>query len=554
MPYPNRPLRKTSFSQAEAQGLNLNTANLDGELNSLVACADQLASRLESITTPAGLLKNVANALAMSLNGVQVFTATANQTTFTTTIPWDAAFTNLSVFVVSQGFKLNPSLVTVSNSGGFLRVVIPSQTLNNIVQVLAYSAGAGVLTRLASLSAGDGAELVGVRDIGGYWTSAQVESVLQEVGLRMTTLEAGDDTRWKKDGSNGPATGNWNLGTHQLKGLSPGTVGTDAVNLTQLTAITQEVSSVLRGACTVYGFTMQGGINMDGNVIEGLPTPLLDSEAANKKYVDDTVAGSIPVLTGYLKRDGTNAMTANLNVGTHKVVGVVAGTSSTDAVNMGQLDGVESGALKRDGSNSPSASIDWNAKRITNLAAGVDAGDAVRMDQLAGGNTFLKTDGTNSPSADIPWNSKKITGLANGVNPQDAATVAQLGTGKVYGEILSGIVDGALSGVTQDSMVIPVGPADAGTWAALRVTAAGRVMLFGSGAGYTNPSFSVVMAYIRRLRNGVVLTIAPSYWAPGGSSVSVAAADDAEAGDLYTFTYHTGLQVVPSFHRIVITG
>ena len=39
------------------------------------------------------------------------------------------------------------------------------------------------------------------------------------------------------------------------------------------------------------GGTMQGGINMDGNVIENLPAPNLDGDAATKKYVDDGLAG-----------------------------------------------------------------------------------------------------------------------------------------------------------------------------------------------------------------------------------------------------------------------
>jgi hypothetical protein len=418
MAYPSRPLRKASFSQQEAQGNDLNTATLDAELNNLVACFDQLASRLESLTTPAGLLKGVSAATAMSLVGVQVFTATAAQTIFTTTIPWDTAFTNLNVSVVSQGLKLNPSTVTVANASGFLRVTIPAQTLNNIVQVLAYTAGAGVLSRLASQSAGDGATLVAIRDIGGYWTSAEVESALQEVGLRVTTLEAGDNTRWKKDGSNGPATGNWNLGTHQIKGLAPGTLNTDAVNLAQLTTITNEVSSLLRGACTVFGFTMQGGIDMDSNAIENLPTPALDGDAANKKYVDDAVAGGVPDLSGLLRRDGTNSPTAHVSWGGFKIKGLAAGANPDDAVRVDQT-------ITRDGLNYPLADTNWGGKKITNLAAGALGTDAARIDQLPSLANCLKLDGTNSPSADIPWNAKKITGLANGTTAQDAATVAQ---------------------------------------------------------------------------------------------------------------------------------
>lgn len=419
MAYPSRPLRKTSFSQQEAQGNELNTAVLDAELNQLVACFDQLASRLESITTPAGLLKNVAAATAMALNGVQVFTATASQTIFTTTIPWDTSFSSLTVTVVSQGLKLNPSLVTVANSSNVLRVTIPAQTAGNIVQVLAYSAGAGVLTRLASLSAGDGATLVAVRDLGGYWTSAEVEGALQEVGARVVALEAGDPTRWRKDGANGPATGNWNLGGHQLKGLAPGTLSTDAVNLAQLMTITNEVSSLLRGACTVFGFTMQGGIDMDSNAIENLPAPVQDGDAANKRYVLDAVAGAVPDLSGYFKRDGTAPPTANTSWNGFQINGLANGTNSVDAVNKRQLDAVESGAIAVNGSRPPSANISWNNKKITDLAAGTNGTDAAQIGQV------ITRDGLNYPLADTNWGGKKITNLANGVSTQDAATLVQ---------------------------------------------------------------------------------------------------------------------------------
>jgi hypothetical protein len=456
MAYPSRPLRKTSFSQQESQGNDLNTATLDAELNQLVACFDQLASRLESLTTPAGLLKGVSAATAMSLVGVQVFTATAAQTVFTTTIPWDTAFTNLNVSVVSQGLKLNPSTVTVANASGFLRVTIPAQTLNNIVQVLAYTAGAGVLSRLASQSAGDGATLVAIRDIGGYWTSAEVESALQEVGLRVTTLEAGDNTRWKKDGSNGPATGNWNLGNHQIKGLAPGTLNTDAVNLAQLTTITNEVSAVLRGACTVYGFKMQGGIDMDGNAIENLPAPLANGDAANKKYVDDTVAGAVPVLTGYMKRDGSTAPTADMNWGGFKLSALGNGLTGGDAVNLNQLNTVAAACLARDGSNSPSANMNWGGFRLGALGDGITGGDAVNLNQLNTVETSrLARDGSNSPSVNINWGGHKITNLAAGSDPTDAATVGQLPSSGMliaHGMLMMGAAAYPLNGFTIGSV------------------------------------------------------------------------------------------------------
>jgi hypothetical protein len=514
-------------------------------------------SRLESITTPAGLLKNVAAATAMALNGVQVFTATASQTIFTTTIPWDTSFSNLTVTVVSQGLKLNPALVTVANSSGALRVTIPAQTAGNIVQVLAYSAGAGVLTRLASLSAGDGATLVAVRDLGGYWTSAEVESALQEVGARIVTLEAGDPTRWRKDGANGPATGNWNLGGYQIKGLAPGTLSTDAVNLAQLMTITNEVSSVLRGACTVYGFTMQGGIDMDGNAIENLPTPLADGDAATKKYVDDSVAGGTSLLAEYLKRDGANSPSANISWNSKKITSLADGTSATDAVNLGQLEAAAATRLAVDGSNSPTDNIDWDGNKITGLADGVDPQDAAAFGQIPDVSGFLERDGSNSPTDDIDWDGNKITGLADGVDPQDAVTVSQVASlaPQIYGMVLSGSVSGALSGLTSSSMVIGAGPADEGTWPALTADADGRLHITGCGRIYPNDISASVNIYIRRNRDGTLSVVGAATWAPGGSSVSLTRSIDVLAGDQFAVTHQTNLAgLVATEHCMSITG
>jgi hypothetical protein len=300
---------------------------------------------------------------------------------------------------------------------------------------------------------------------------------------------------------------------------------------------------------------MQGGIDMSGNAIENLPTPALDGDAANKQYVDDTVAGAVPVLTGFLKRDGTNAMTANLNVGTNKVVGVVAGTATTDAVNLSQLNAVETGALKRDGTNSPSANIPWNGKKITDLADGDAPQDAATVSQIPILTNYLKRDGSNSPSANIDWNGKKLTGLADGEDPQDAATVAQLGSGKVYGEILNGSVTGDLSGLSSSSMVIGAGPVDAGTWPALTVSADGRLLITGCGRGYPNDTNAAVNVYIRRIRDSVLTVVGAANYVSGATSVSVTRSVDALAGDQYAFTYQTNISGVTSTdHCMNITG
>ena len=47
---------------------------------------------------------------------------------------------------------------------------------------------------------------------------------------------------------------------------------------------------------------------------------LANTDAATKKYVDDNTGA--PDLSDYLEKDGTVAMTGDLNVGNNKIVGL----------------------------------------------------------------------------------------------------------------------------------------------------------------------------------------------------------------------------------------
>ena len=57
---------------------------------------------------------------------------------------------------------------------------------------------------------------------------------------------------------------------------------------------------------------MTGNLNLGNKKIVGLATPVSNTDAANKKYVDDN-CGS-PDLSDYLEKDGSVAMTGELNL------------------------------------------------------------------------------------------------------------------------------------------------------------------------------------------------------------------------------------------------
>ena len=75
---------------------------------------------------------------------------------------------------------------------------------------------------------------------------------------------------------------------------------------------------------------------MNGQKIINLKLPTGDSDAATKKYVDD----SLPDTSSFLKKDGTVSMTGDLNVAGNKIAGLATPTSDSDAVNKSYTDSV----------------------------------------------------------------------------------------------------------------------------------------------------------------------------------------------------------------------
>ena len=81
---------------------------------------------------------------------------------------------------------------------------------------------------------------------------------------------------------------------------------------------------------------MTDNLNLGNNKIVGLATPVLNTDAATKKYVDDN-AGS-PDLSDYLEKDGTVAMTGDLNLNNNKIKNLSNPTQDNEAVTKDYVD------------------------------------------------------------------------------------------------------------------------------------------------------------------------------------------------------------------------
>ena len=82
---------------------------------------------------------------------------------------------------------------------------------------------------------------------------------------------------------------------------------------------------------------MTNNLNMDNKSIIHLRPPTNDTDAANKKYVDDN-SSTAPDLSPYLKKDGTIPMTGDFNVAGHKIINLKTPTLDSDATTKEYVD------------------------------------------------------------------------------------------------------------------------------------------------------------------------------------------------------------------------
>ena len=75
---------------------------------------------------------------------------------------------------------------------------------------------------------------------------------------------------------------------------------------------------------------MTNNLNLGNQKIVGLATPVSNTDAATKKYVDDNTGS--PDLSDYLEKDGTVAMTGNLNLNNNKIINLSKPTQDNEAV------------------------------------------------------------------------------------------------------------------------------------------------------------------------------------------------------------------------------
>ena len=207
----------------------------------------------------------------------------------------------------------------------------------------------------------------------------------------------------KKDGSIA-LTNNLDLGNNEIVNVKEATSGSHAVNLTQLNS---ELSKYLHKT----GGDMTGDIRMNDNSIYEIKNVENDTSAVNRKYVNDELdkkldknkdfsmgnnkitslrnpddsnelvnksyvdqkvsqAGGSVDLTPYLKKDGSVALTGNLNMSQKRIINCGPPTNHFDVTRKSYVDNQFSRCLRLDGGNKMTGTLDMDNRRIENVGAG----------------------------------------------------------------------------------------------------------------------------------------------------------------------------------------
>ena len=173
--------------------------------------------------------------------------------------------------------------------------------------------------------------------------------------------------------------------------------------------------------------SMSNNLNVNNKKIINLILPTNINDAANKKYVDDTLLLNNVAMSNYLKKDGTVAMTGNLNLGSKKIVGLATPTTNTDASTKKYVDDTvasnkvnDSSFFKLDGSRKMTGSIDMNNNRILNLPA--PNGNNQPTTLIYSNSNYLRINGIIPMFGDLNMNQNKVKNVKTPTNNSDAAT------------------------------------------------------------------------------------------------------------------------------------
>ena len=164
---------------------------------------------------------------------------------------------------------------------------------------------------------------------------------------------------------------------------------------------------------------MTGDVNMNNKKIKNLSSPTAISDAANKKYVDDSKVDE----SVFLKLDGTRVMTGNLNMNNNRIYNLPNPNGSKQPIPLAYGD---LAYLHVDGSNVMTNHMNMNNKKITNLQTPTNNTDAATKKYVDDKSKpqdlspYLKKNGSDSKTGNLNMSGNKIINLEDPVSDNDA--------------------------------------------------------------------------------------------------------------------------------------
>lgn len=167
---------------------------------------------------------------------------------------------------------------------------------------------------------------------------------------------------------------------------------------------------------------MQTYLDIGNNYIYNIKTPTANDQAANKDYVDTTQTNTMSAaamihaikaeLGDYLKKDGTTAMTGNLNMDNNRLVNLLTPSGLNQPTKKFYTD---SHFPNPNGQTAMTGRLNMNNNKIVGLEApAADDNAATKKyvdDNKADLCNYLKLDGTRAMQGILNMDSHKITNL-----------------------------------------------------------------------------------------------------------------------------------------------
>ena len=181
--------------------------------------------------------------------------------------------------------------------------------------------------------------------------------------LEPTNHKIHPDDQW----STHTAVENVDLGGYKIENLAIPSSGQDGANK-------DYVDNNIVNASNWYTYPAGSNVDLNSNKIENLSNPTASNDAVNKTYLTSNYYDQSTSNSNYLQTGGGNSMGANLDMGTNKITNLVDPTSAQEGATKNYVDTnhynkstSDSRYIRTDGANAMSANLDMGTNKITSL-------------------------------------------------------------------------------------------------------------------------------------------------------------------------------------------